>query len=238
MSRKNFINQIEAVLEPLTNQSIVENLLGKEKKVTALAAETTLSVDFSEKSFQSIAVGSDNVTLNAVVTGMKDGEEVILKIIQAATPKLVNFGSNFFPDHLVVVNPLPSSIEYFKGVLDAGSIKLFPLGSNLAFETLAAAGSITTDATQIRGRTIYVTAANGTKGVKLPSVKDNVMLTITNATASVGLKIWPAAGEKINGGTADAAAVITSAATDTSSAMLYKKAAGDWYLIMIRGTLS
>ena len=238
MSRKSLINTLENIFEPLTNQAMVQDMLGKEKGIKALAAETTLTLDFSEKAFQQITIGTANITLNAVTTGMKDGESIILKIIQAATPKLVTFGTNFSLDSLLKVSTLPDSTEYFEGVLDSGSIKLFSISKNIAFETIAATGSLTTDAAQITGRTIFVTGADDTKGVKLPPVSDNAMLFITNSVASKGLKVWPSTGEKINGGTADASVTITSSATDTSSAMLYKKTTGDWYLIMLRGTLS
>ena len=51
MSRKTLINILENVFAPSVNQAMKEDLIGAAKKVTALAAETTVTLDFSTYKF-------------------------------------------------------------------------------------------------------------------------------------------------------------------------------------------
>jgi hypothetical protein len=76
-------------------------------------------------------------------------------------------------------------------------------------KTVASAGSSQTDAAALTGLTNIVTGADGTKGVKLPAAAATVgKARVYNAVATNGLKIYPASGDTINGGSADAAITI------------------------------
>ncbi len=78
--------------------------------------------------------------------------------------------------------------------------------------TVAAAGSIQGDATAITSASpclILVTAADGTKGVKLPTAAAGLEVTIKNNTAAV-LKVWPFSGDAINAIAADSAISMAS----------------------------
>jgi len=90
--------------------------------------------------------------------------------------------------------------------------------------TLAATGTTQTDAAQIASQVVFVTGANTTTGVKLPAVAANKIVFLIN-TANAVLKIYPATGEKIQGGTADANIALAA----YSVAIFGYKAAGDWY---------
>jgi hypothetical protein len=78
-------------------------------------------------------------------------------------------------------------------------------------EAVAAAGSIQGDAAALSATKILhqVTGADGTKGVKLPSVAVGNMHFILNTTAGV-LKIYPSTGGTINGGSANASLSFTT----------------------------
>lgn len=74
--------------------------------------------------------------------------------------------------------------------------------------TLAAAGSTQSDAAQIVSQITTVSAADGTKGVKLPACAAGEIFIIYSSVATNGLKVYPASGDDINDGTADAAVTI------------------------------
>lgn len=75
--------------------------------------------------------------------------------------------------------------------------------------TAAAAGTNQATATDLVARMHHVTAADGTKGVKLPAITaEGQIVVVYNATAASGLKVYPATGAAINGGTANAAVTI------------------------------
>lgn len=78
-----------------------------------------------------------------------------------------------------------------------------------AVEAVAAAGSAQGDATAITagsGAIIHATGADGTKGIKLPAAAAGKKYYIKNADAANAiLKVYPATGDKINAGAADAA---------------------------------
>lgn len=61
----------------------------------------------------------------------------------------------------------------------------------------AAAGSLQTDATEIPTSTNIVTAADGTKGVRLPACQPGESVVIFNNSAST-LKVWPPTGAAIS----------------------------------------
>lgn len=90
--------------------------------------------------------------------------------------------------------------------------------------TLAAAGSTQANAAQIASQVVFVTGADAATGVKLPAVAANKVIFLIN-TANAVLKIYPAAGEKIQGGTTNANISLAA----YSVAIFGYKAAGDWY---------
>ena len=67
--------------------------------------------------------------------------------------------------------------------------------------TVAAAGSSATDATQIVSDWVYVTAADGTKGVILPNMGVGGMHYVSNEAGST-LKVYPPTSGTLNGLTA------------------------------------
>lgn len=101
---------------------------------------------------------------------------------------------------------------------------------SIATANIVAAGSAQGDATALTGQLNFVTGADAAKGVILPSVAENKVMIVVN-TANAVLKIYPASGEKIQGGTANAN--ISLAAYGVFIAGY--KASGDWYATEITG---
>jgi hypothetical protein len=68
---------------------------------------------------------------------------------------------------------------------------------------VVAAGTVQGDAAALAGAVIYdVTAADGTKGVKLPAAATGKKIVVYNNSANA-LKVYPASGDDINDGTVD-----------------------------------
>ena len=78
------------------------------------------------------------------------------------------------------------------------------------YGTIAAAGSTQAGATQIVNQVTYVTAADGTKGVALPSMLKGMVVMVLNGSATAALKVYPVVGDSaaINALSADAAYTI------------------------------
>ena len=76
--------------------------------------------------------------------------------------------------------------------------------------TVAAAGSNSATAAALTTAHITtVTASDDSKGVKLPTgVATGDIVVVVNTVADKPLKVYPPAGKKINGGSADAALVL------------------------------
>lgn len=74
--------------------------------------------------------------------------------------------------------------------------------------TLAAAGADQAGAAAIVAQVTFVTAADGTKGVRLPAVTAGAMYIVYSTVATNGLKVYPASGDDINDATGDAAITI------------------------------
>ena len=239
MSRKTLINILENTFQPSLNQAMVKDILGSEGKVIALAAQTTLAIKFNEHAYQDITLGSAGVTVTAVTTGMKDGEVIILKIIQDGTAaRAVVFSTGFTNPLGLVVTPLIDAVDYYLGIVDGGSITLLNLTPNTDVGILAALGSDQAGAALIVTSEVLVTGTDDAKGVRLPPVTPDKIIVIHTTVSDKDLKIYPATGEKINGGTANANVLFVCAASDTATARLFKKADGDWYCLVIRGTLT
>lgn len=97
----------------------------------------------------------------------------------------------------------------------------------LNVSTAAAAGSVTGDATQLSTGLSLVTAADGTKGVKLPaSPMPGELCIVANTNESNTLEIYPGTGDEINGGAADAPFTIAA----MGFAICIATSASQWYL--------
>ena len=123
------------------------------------------------------------------------------------------------------VNPIVDVVNGLTdgtGALNAASITGTLL--NISTQTLAAAGSAQGDAGTITGQLVFVTGADATKGVILPTVTNGKFIIVVN-TANAILKIYPASGEKIQGGTANANISLAA----YSVFLCGYKASGDWY---------
>jgi hypothetical protein len=94
--------------------------------------------------------------------------------------------------------------------------------------TVAAAGSTQTDAAQLAGGFTLVTAADATKGVKLPAAAAGRVVIIKNAdAANAVLKVWPATNNAINAITANSSYSMAA----KTSVMLVAYDATTWYTI-------
>ena len=123
------------------------------------------------------------------------------------------------------VNPIVDVVNGLTdgtGALNAASITGTLL--NISTQTLAAAGSAQGNAGTITGQLVFVTGADATKGVILPTVTNGKFIIVVN-TANAILKIYPASGEKIQGGTANANISLAA----YSVFLCGYKASGDWY---------
>ena len=92
--------------------------------------------------------------------------------------------------------------------------------------TVAATGSTQSDAASISDGLTLVTAADATKGVKLPAAIAGRTVIIKNGAAAI-LKVWPATGDGINAITVDSNYVL---AANTSS-LLIAYDATTWYSV-------
>ena len=81
-------------------------------------------------------------------------------------------------------------------------------GTTFAPAAVAAAGSAQGDAGALSDGMNYVSAADGTKGVVLPTGTPGRQVRVYNLHASNGLKVYPHSGGDINDGTGDAAVTI------------------------------
>jgi predicted RecA/RadA family phage recombinase len=82
-------------------------------------------------------------------------------------------------------------------------------GDSLPVVAVAAAGSAQGDAAALTGSAVnVVSAADGTKGVILPAVTAGAYVEVYTSVATNGLKIYPATGDDINDGSANAAITI------------------------------
>lgn len=89
---------------------------------------------------------------------------------------------------------MPLASDVMKGGVSAVSAIAFGGQTN---RDLAAAGSVQADATLITASNTIVTAADGTKGVRLPSVQAGESVLIVNNSGS-SLKVYPPLGSAIS----------------------------------------
>lgn len=98
----------------------------------------------------------------------------------------------------------------------------------VASATVAATGSTQTDAAQIAGGFTLVTAADATKGVKLPAAAAGRVVIIKNGDAANAiLKVWPSSGDGINAVAVDSSYSMAA----KTSAMFVAYDATTWYTI-------
>ncbi len=71
-------------------------------------------------------------------------------------------------------------------------------------QTLAAAGATQGDAAAITSSVVMVTVTASTEGVKLPTAATGLQVTVCAASAK-GCKVWPFAGDRIQGAATNAA---------------------------------
>ena len=96
----------------------------------------------------------------------------------------------------------------------------------LPVAAVAATGSTQGDAAALSEGLNVVSAADGTKGVVLPTAVAGMTVIVKN-TAAAALKIYPATGWAINAGAANAAYSITN----LTSTLLVASSATQWYSV-------
>lgn len=129
---------------------------------------------------------------------------------------------------LTVPDPGASaSFVMTEGAVTLNGVRTFGSMPVLPRTTVAATGSVLADAAQLTASVCKVTAADGTKGVKLPAVPAaGSFILIRNASASA-LKVWPDAAATINAIAANAA--ISMAAN--TSALFWADSTTQWYTL-------
>ena len=108
-------------------------------------------------------------------------------------------------------NGVAVTAGYLFGVANNAALKLrvdYEGRPVLDVGTVAAAGSVQGDAGALTDPVTYVTAADGTKGVVLPAVSAGLVMVVYSTVATSGLKVYPASGDDINDGSANAAITI------------------------------
>jgi hypothetical protein len=99
-------------------------------------------------------------------------------------------------------------------------------GVRLPVAAVAAAGSNQGNAAALSEGLNVVSAADGTKGVRLPTAVAGMVVIVKNTVAGA-LKIYPATGGAINAITADSEYSITN----LTSTMLVASSATQWYSV-------
>jgi hypothetical protein len=99
---------------------------------------------------------------------------------------------------------------------------------NLPAATVAAAGDSQATAAAVAAGFTLVSAANDEKGVRLPAATAGAVVILKNAVADKFLAVYPATGDKIDGGSANAAVDMD----DGSIAMFVAYDATDWYSVV------
>lgn len=92
--------------------------------------------------------------------------------------------------------------------------------------TVAATGSTQSDAASVSDGFTLVSAADGTKGVKLPAAVAGRTVILKN-NANAVLKVWPASGDAVNAITADSNYVLAA----FTSSLLVAYDSTTWYSV-------
>jgi predicted RecA/RadA family phage recombinase len=112
---------------------------------------------------------------------------------------------------------------------DAGVLAItgFAAMPTIPAATVAAAGTDQTDAAAIATGFTLVTAADGDKGVILPTAAAGKVCILKNSEAAQ-LKVWPGTDDKINGGTATTGQLTMA---NSTAAIFIAYDATDWYTL-------
>lgn len=105
--------------------------------------------------------------------------------------------------------------------IDANAVYAMPVNT-----TVAAAGSTVTDAAQLYPGFTVVSAADGTKGVKLPPTPTPGTIVWIKGTGNAVLKVWPDAAATINAIGSNGALSLT---TGLMPSMFIASSATQWY---------
>lgn len=100
--------------------------------------------------------------------------------------------------------------------------------------TLAATGNSQGTAAPIVSETVYVTAADGTTAVLLPTAVAGRRLVVINTVTSAVLPVYPATGAAINAAAANAAVNLPAAAI----AVFYATSATQWYAELVPNNIT
>ena len=97
--------------------------------------------------------------------------------------------------------------------LNVGGLTVVGIDANAVFAmpvntAVAATGSVLADAAQVYAGFTVVSAADGTKGIKLPATPLPGTVVIIKGTAAAALKVWPDAAATINAIAANGALVL------------------------------
>jgi hypothetical protein len=119
--------------------------------------------------------------------------------------------------------PLSVDAQTITGVKTFASMFNIPVNADVA-----ATGSVLADAAQLSTGFTVVTAADGTKGVKLPATPTAGAVVIIKGTAAAVLKVWPDAAATINAIGSNGAISLASGAIP---AIFIAKTSTQWYSI-------
>lgn len=135
MSRKSLRNILSLVYQPSLKQAFEKDLLGKEAYAVDLAAETTYDLNFVNQHSIVLTLGSTNLTaLNALTTGLKNGERVLLTVINGSSARTVVWGTNFLfaGGTGPTVTASANAIDLFEGIVVGGEIVLRVIAQNIS----------------------------------------------------------------------------------------------------------
>lgn len=137
------------------------------------------------------------------VTGLEVGDRVVA--VLGLTP-----GNHYYAP--VVSSAFETTItvqnQIQQATTDIEEYEFLVIVDRLDITAVAAAGSAQGDAGALALGMNVVSAADGTKGVVLPAAIVGKEVQVYNAVATNGLKVYPASGDDINDGSADAAITI------------------------------
>lgn len=125
-------NILELVFQPKVSQALTRefnDIRGIAPVATTLTTETTVSWDGGQTPFIALTTGAQNITINAVVTGLRSGQRVYLRLTQGATARTVTWGTNIKSD--VTVTATAARTDMLVGVFDGTRIMLGALAQNL-----------------------------------------------------------------------------------------------------------
>lgn len=129
MSRNSLKRYLENIFPPEINQAIIRDVVGKEKKAITFTDEEIFTLKFPTFSFFDITLGTENITLNADITDLVPGENVMLKITQGAVAKTVTWGTNIKSN--VTVTASNNAVDILIGVFDGENLILIAFYLNI-----------------------------------------------------------------------------------------------------------